>query len=274
MAGTTISAGHADYIHSSPFPHSDSACISCRHSNHPAKEINTYLAIPAIVIASIEHSDAKFDTSTEGLIELSKAKVPQPVIAAMIKRGLSGAVPAASAEASVGSDAMKPSQVVMITGVDRQVMKYVNPQTRTAARALGFGGVASYAVLRGNAATLRTSNTAPVFLVAVPNQAQADSYFTLASFAVRGNNSREVMIGGGYMSYSTGIHPDRVIALKATKAADQARAPKDFSIYELTPAAALPKGEYAVILYTGEMQGLVGAWFAGTANSYFDFGVE
>jgi hypothetical protein len=33
-------------------------------------------------------------------------------------------------------------------------------------------------------------------------------------------------------------------------------------------------GEYAVILYTGEMRGLVSAWFTSTGNSYFDFGID
>jgi len=93
-------------------------------------------------------------------------------------------------------------------------MKYLNPQTRTAARGLGFGGMASYAVLRGPAAALRTKTSTPSFLVAAPNQAQPESYFMLASFAVRRNNSREVLIGGGYMSYSSGVHPDRIVALE------------------------------------------------------------
>jgi acetyltransferase-like isoleucine patch superfamily enzyme len=152
-------------------------------------------------------------------------------------------------------------------------MRYINPQVRTGARALGFGGVASYAVLRGSAATVRTKNATPGFLVSVPNQAQPESYLTLASFAVRKNNSREVLIGGGFMSYSSGIHPDRVMAVIAEKADDQSRAQKGFSIYKITPKQPLAAGEYAIILYTGEVQ--VGAnWFTGTGNSYFDFGVD
>ena len=82
------------------------------------------------------------------------------------------------------------------------------------------------------------------------------------------------MIGGGFMSYSSGIVPDRVIAVTSEKAADQSRAQKGFIIYRVTPKRPLHVGEYAVILYTGEMHGLVSAWFAGASNSYFDFGVD
>jgi hypothetical protein len=231
---------------------------------------------PSIILSAVKGSDGSFDTSAEGIIALAKAGVPSSVIDAMMKKGATPASSAASSAptAAVNADQMKPSEVVMIDGAESKTMQYLNPQTRTAARGLGFGGVASYSVLRGAAASLRTKNASPAFLVAVPNQAQADSYFTLASFAVRKNASREIMIGGGYMSYSTGIHPDRVMAVKSEKHADQTRAPKDFTIYKITPEKPLAAGEYAVIIYSGEMQGLVGSWFSGTGNAYFDFGVE
>jgi hypothetical protein len=231
----------------------------------------------AIIITAIANADAEFDTSAEGLIALAEAKVPQEVIEAMIKRSSAPARPQGATEgrgAVVNDNMMKPSEVIMIEGDTTKVMKYLNPQMRTAARGFGFGGMASYAVLRGSQATLRTQNSTPSFLVAVPDQAQAESYFMLASFAVRRNNSREVLIGGGYMSYSSGVHPDRVVALENEKAADQSRAADGFTIYRLTPAAPLAPGEYAVILYTGEMHGMVSAWFSTQGNAYFDFGVD
>lgn len=235
-----------------------------------------------IILASIQNSEAKFDVSATGLIQLSNAKVPQAIITTMIKRMTASPAPtpssngtaAATAPAAPGSELMSPSEVLFDDNGKVTPMKYLNPQMRTAARALGFGGVASYAVLRGTSATFRTSNFEPSFIVSVPNQAQPDSYITLASFAVRPNGSREVMVGGGYMSYSTGVHPDRVVPVKSDKLEDQSKAQKGFTIYRVTPARKLTIGQYAVILYTGEMQGLVGSWFTGTGNSYFDFGVE
>ncbi len=228
----------------------------------------------ALIISAIKGGENGFDTSAEGIIALSKAGVPSPVIDAIIQKKSAAATPAPAEASAASADAMKPSDVVMIDGSESKVMQYLSPQVRTAARGLGFGGVASYSVLRGSAAALRTKNVSPSFVVAVPNQAQAASYFTLASFAVRKNSSREVLIGGGYMSYSSGIHPDRVMAVKSEKHTEQARAPKDFTLYKITPEKPLAPGEYAVILYTGEMQGLVGTWFSGTGNSYFDFGVD
>jgi hypothetical protein len=231
-----------------------------------------------IILTTIENSEPKFDTSTQGLIELSGAHVAPSVITAIIKRA-NATGQNASSTASVPPSAqqvesMSPSEVLMIDVGETKPMRYITPQVRTGARALGFGGFASYAVLRGSQASTRTKNTQPSFVVSVPNQAQPESYMTLASFAVRKNNSREVLIGGGYMSYSSGIIPDRVIAVTSEKTADQSRAQKGFIVYRVTPKRPLKVGEYAVILYTSEMQGLVGAWFTGAGNSYFDFGVD
>ncbi len=232
----------------------------------------------SIILTAIDSSEPKFDTSAQGLIELSSAKVPPAVISAMIKRNSQPAFPVAApavgAPPAVAGAMMSPSEVLMVDGDETRPMRYLNPQVRTAARGLGFGGFASYAVLRGVQASARIKNPQPAFLISVPDQAQAESYMTLASFAVRKNNTREVMIGGGYMSYSSGVHPDRIIAVDSTKATDQTKAQKGFTIYRVSPKKALPAGEYAVILYTGEMQSLVSAWFAGSGNSYFDFGVD
>ncbi len=241
----------------------------------------------AIILTSIENSEPKFDTSPQGLIDLSAAKVSQPIIAAMIKRGNTTAkkesaratpsastAPAVTESPKTEGELMSPSEVFLVDGDETKAMRYINPQMRTAARGMGFGGIASYAVLRGDKATERIKNAQPSFLVSVPNQAQPESYLTLASFAVRTNNTREVSTGGGYMSYSSGIHPDRVVAVNSEKAADQSKAQKGFTIYKVTAKRAMPIGEYAVILYTGEMQGVVGTWFTSAGNAYFDFGVD
>lgn len=244
---------------------------------------------PDVIQTAILNSEPNFDTSAQGLIDLSSAKVPTPVVQTMIRRAALGentgpgsspfatagsAAPHAAAAAQPASNVMSPSEIVMVDGDKRSPMRYLNPQVRTAARALGFGGVASYAVLRNRAAIARTKNREPEFIVSVPDQAQVESYLTLAHFAVRPNNSREVMIGGGFMSYSTGIHPDRVVPVSTEKLADQSAAPKGFTVYRVKPAHMLVPGEYAVILYTGEMQSVVATWFSGTGNSYFDFGVD
>lgn len=233
-----------------------------------------------VIITAIQSSNGNFDTSADGLIALSSAKVPEAIISELLRKNAAPATKSAatvsnhSPAAEAAADTFSPSEVFLIEGDDTRSMRYINPQVRTAARGLGFGGIASYAVLRGEHASERIKTTNPSFLVSVPVQAQADSYLTLASFAVRKNSSREVLIGGGYMSYSSGIHPDRLVAVTSEKIADQSKAQKGFIIYKVQPKNALPAGEYAVILYTGEMQGLVGPWFTGSGNSYFDFGID
>ncbi|HEY4245661.1 MAG TPA: hypothetical protein VGM64_02330 [Lacunisphaera sp.] len=238
----------------------------------------------SIILTAVANSESKFDVSAQGLIDLSAAKVSKAVVEAMIKKANAPAATPSLSNPPISSvihpaaepgNTMSPSEVMIIDGdkVPRP-MRYLTPQIRAAARAFGFGGVATYAVLRGSAAEDRVNNSEPSFLISVPDQAQVDSYVTLASFAVRSNHTREVMTGGGYMSYSSGIHPDRVIAIAAEKLSDQSKAQKGFIIYKITPKKDLKPGEYAIILYTGEMQGLVGAWFTGAGNAFFDFGVE
>ncbi len=151
----------------------------------------------------------------------------------------------------------------------RKPLMAVVAQTRTAARALGFGGVGQYAVLPGKTAQLRLSAT-PAFLVAAPSNMQPQGLVTVARFEARKNNTREVVVGGGYMSYSSGIHPDRIVATTMTPAADQAGAPAGTVIYEVKPAAPLGAGEYAIILATGAQA----AGFAGIPGTFYDFGVD
>ncbi|HJR71259.1 MAG TPA: hypothetical protein VKA43_14545 [Gammaproteobacteria bacterium] len=223
-----------------------------------------------IILAAIRGSKPSFDLSADGLIALKNAGVSDAVLQEMLRVNSGGAAASAAAGAAVAGG-LNPEEVVLIDGGTEQGMKYLSPQLRAAARALGFGGMAQYAVLAGEAARLRTSKT-PKFRIAVPNNAQPESYFTLASFAVRNNGSREVQVGGGYISYSTGINRDRVVPVSYEQAADQSKAPANFTIYEVTSDKALDKGEYAVVLYSSQIRST--GYFLSGLDSYFDFGVD
>jgi hypothetical protein len=225
-----------------------------------------------IILAAIRGSKPGFDLSANGLIALKNAGVSDVVLQEMLRVNSGGAAaPAAAAGGVAVAGGLNPEEVVLIDGGTEQGMKYLSPQLRAAARALGFGGMAQYAVLAGEAARQRTSKT-PKFRIAVPNNAQPESYFTLASFAVRNNGSREVQVGGGYISYSTGINRDRVVPVSYEQAADQSKAPSNFTIYEVTPDNALDKGEYAVVLYSSQIRST--GYFLSGLDSYFDFGVD
>lgn len=224
----------------------------------------------ATVVLSIQTSETDFDTSPMALVELKKAGVSEEVLQAMMnpKSG------AATTQTPAGppNETIHPELAVIKFSGQSEEMRYTTPTMRTKARAFGFGGVATYMVLRGSHATLKIDDRKPVFVVSVPERAQPEAYVDLASFAVRGNESREVLVGGGYMSYSTGIHPDRRIAFTAVPLADQGQATEGFKLYEVTPESDLESGEYALVFYNSEVATY--GFFGHGANSCFDFAVN
>lgn len=54
--------------------------------------------------------------------------------------------------------------------------------------------------------------------------------------------------------------------------ADQSRAKEGFVLVKVMPEAPLKQGEYALVLYTGEIRSI--GYFAQAANSYYDFSVQ
>jgi hypothetical protein len=201
----------------------------------------------SVIITSIQNAENGFDTSADGLIALNEAKLSKPIINAIITRASAVAAAAAAAPAKDNANIQGADEIIMIDNGRSQTLRYVKPQTRTAQRGLGWGGVAAYCVLPNPKAGLRATPGA-TFVVSIPEHASTESHFILASFEVRRNGSREVLIGaGGWASVSTGIPKVRVVAAKLEKAPDQSRAPAQHIIYTLTPSQPLKKGEYAFI---------------------------
>jgi hypothetical protein len=226
-----------------------------------------------VVIQAIQSGQPRFDTSADALIKLKAKGATPAILSAMLKPAASGtSKQQASSRPAAATSGYNPEEVTLLINGEPSVMQYIIPQHRTAARALGFGGMASYASLSGSAAQRRLASPTPEFIVSVPKNAQAGNYLTLANFAVRNNNTREVMTGGGYMSYSTGIHKSRVVKVRTESLPDQSAAREGFVLHKITPEAPLKAGEYALVLYTGEMR--TAGFFAQAANSYFDFGVD
>lgn len=225
----------------------------------------------SVVLGAIDKTTVPFDTSANALIRLKDKGASPAVLNAVLGAGGGGAKSTASKPAAAASNERNPEVVSVVVDGNESQMQYIIPQQRTAARALGFGGVATYAQLNGATAQLQITNPSPEFIVSVPKNAQPQNYLTLANFAV-GKGAREVLIGGGYMSYSTGIHKDRVRAVKTEVLADQSRAKEGFVLVKVAPEAPLAKGEYALVLYTGEIRSI--GYFAQAANSYYDFSVQ
>ncbi len=240
------------------------------------------------ILLAIKSSTPGFDASASELIKLSAASASDAIVQAVIEatsraKGESesgaatgdagkGGGSTSATSGSPASGAMNPEEVLLIDGENRLEMKYLAPQMRMVARALGLGGVGQYASLNGVTAALHVKSRKPSFIVSVPNNAQPESYFTIANFAVRKSGTREVSVGGGYYSYTSGINKDRVVKANAEKEANQSKAPKRFTVYRVTPTESLPAGEYAFILYNSQVK--VAGYFATGLDSYFDFGVD
>ncbi|MBC3880907.1 hypothetical protein H8K35_01685 [Undibacterium sp. LX40W] len=231
-----------------------------------------------VILQAIVSGQNKFDTSPAALIKLREKGATPLILKAMINpaefanKSSSGKEKNASVNKPAANETSNPEEVMLLVNGAESNMQYIIPQMRTASRAFGFGGVATYASLNNSAAQRRITSTLPEFIVSVPKNAQAPNYLTLASFVVRDNGNREVLVGGGFLSYSSGIHKDRVIPVKTEVLSSQAKARDGFVLYKVTPEKELAKGEYALVLYTGELR--VAGFFAQAANSYFDFGVD
>lgn len=230
-----------------------------------------------VVLDAINNGKRKFDTSSGALITLKSKGATPAILKAVLAEN--DAAPAGKAQGSgksassaKASGGYNPEEVTLLVNGSSSTMQYIIPQTRTAARALGLGGFATYASLSGPKAQRRLSNNTPEFIVSVPKNAQASNYLTLANFEVRKNDTREVLTGGGYMSYSSGIHKNRVVPIRTEALADQSAAREGFVLHKITPEQPMKAGEYALVLYTGEMR--TAGFFAQAANSYFDFGID
>jgi len=189
------------------------------------------------------------------------------VINAMIEAKNGGAQPPANAaalRAELAPGTLNPEEVILTDGSQDTPMRYIAPQMRTALKGLSFlvgGRIVGVMVLTGARAKERVASRVPTFLLAMPNNAQPESYFTLASFATRNNNTREVLLAGGATSYTPGVRRDRVMPTSAERLPDQSKAPNGYTIYGISVTKPLVPGEYALILYSTQVR-------------CFDFGID
>jgi len=184
---------------------------------------------------------------------------------AMAALGAVAFAPAAGAQTMFDEAAVCQAapDVYAVIGGQRQVIRAIMVSTRTHARP--FAGVRQYAVMPGAAAQMRVPAAAS-FVVAVPSNVQPQGVVVLAHFEARGG-VREVLVGGGYMSWSTGIHPDRIIPVTMEPASGAA--PAGHSLYTVRPNADLWPGEYALVV-AGQMQ----QGYGGIPGTFYDFGVD
>ncbi len=217
------------------------------------------------IIMAIKSEKGSFNMDAQNIIHLNQQGLPMLIINAMISKE--------GGEVDNAEKRHHPESVILESEDGTMDLSYLVPQNRVKARGFGFGGVVTYAVLAGKYSTSRISDNRPSFIVAIPEGASAKSYVALARMEPRKNKSREVVIGGGYLSYSTGIIPERLRDIKLEELADQSKAPENFILYKVALVKELKAGEYALVLSTGQI-GTFGFFGGITTSSWFDFGID
>lgn len=232
----------------------------------------------AVVLQSINASQGTFDTSAKALIQLRDKGASPAVLKAVIARSAGPATRSTQAaspqrsapETAAASGVLGPDDASLVSDGQEQALQFLIPNMRTAARGLGFGGVATYVALDGDKAKLRLNSGTLEFLVSVPKNAQPASYVTVASFVVRPTGVRELSVAGGYASYSARIPRDRLVPSSVQVESDQSRAPDGFVLHRVTTTQSLKPGEYGLLVtQAGAYGGMPTAGY-----KVFDFGID
>ncbi len=240
---------------------------------------------PSIIVNKIRNSRTNFDTSTEELIRLQKARVPSEVISAMVE---------ASSHASAVTSRLGAGDVSKIDPNDprasheagiylyqeknglkkmTQLEPSISKQTKTggffaSAMTYGIAKIKFKAALSGGSAALQIDDARPVFYfyfeVKSSGLSSSSSYttnpneFVLVRFNAKAN-AREVTVS---QANAFGIQSGAMD--KSSRAFNYEKiAP---GVYKVTPQADLAEGEYG--FYNG-----AGAGPSGGAK-IFDFGIK
>jgi hypothetical protein len=236
-----------------------------------------------VIIGKIRSTPAKFDLSTNGLIELKQANVDDIVVHTMLEansgKKVSTAVAAPAATAADPNDPAATHDIGIYFYEEKngnRKMTEMEPNSVTQSRTgglltsaitYGIGKTKIKAKLPGATANLQITESQPVFyfylnekdktMGAVNYFPASVNQFQLVKLDVK-ENAREVTVGkmnafGGKF----GISDEYVVQFSFEKLRD--------GVYKVTPKSSLPIGEYGFYLIgTGQ----------STGATFFDFGVR
>jgi hypothetical protein len=241
---------------------------------------------PSLIIGKIRSGKSNFDLSTDSLIKLKQAGVPDDVVAAMLE-AKSGRSTASTPGPSTSGDPNDPMAkhnygIYLFEEKDGQrkmtpLTPNVSAQNRTGGMftsglTYGIGKVKIKSNLPGRSAALQIKGTQPVFyfyldittgglntssgVPSTPNE------FAMIRFNQRSDN-REVTIGkmnafGG----KGGLSDEYVVQFTAQDMGN--------GVFKITPTAPLTKGEYAFYLINSGNSNASSA----VGAKFFDFGVD
>ncbi|MBI3637147.1 MAG: hypothetical protein HY216_13205 [Candidatus Rokubacteria bacterium] len=201
----------------------------------------------SVIISKIGASGRKFDTSTDGLIKLKAAKVPDKVIEAMI----TGGAPAAASAPASQADPM----IAYVSSTGATPLKIVHGEMETSAAP--FAGVRQEVVLPTPRAEYRITDRQPVFSTNL-----AAEQWALIRLKP-GKKDRNLPInnnsgwGWGGSTFRTGPDPKYRVALEGGPGPD--------GVTRIKPKEPLAPGEYGLIAIVRGQPNMV---------EVFEFGVD
>lgn len=204
----------------------------------------------SVIIPKIHASERKFDTSTDGLIKLKAAKVPDKVIEAMI----TGGPPAAPAAASTAASQADP-MIAYVSSTGAKPLKIVHGEMETSVAP--FAGSRQEVVLPAPRAEYRITDKQPVF----------STNLTAEQWALirlkPGKNDRNLPMnnnsgwGWGGATFRQGPDPKYRVALEGGPGPDGGT--------RIKPKEPLAPGEYGLIAVVRGQPNMV---------EVFEFGVD
>jgi len=227
-----------------------------------------------IILSSIKNSDAQFDTSATGLIALSEAKVPKTIVTAMLERPTGNATAknrpppkqnaiSGPSTTTTGNDdnAADVSSVIALDTGQEVRLSYTRCEVKTRIRALGFGGGAGYMCIDGPRAKNRFKSRDPIFFAWLPRDAVPETQVDLTVWAIRKDNTREIMCANvGFGSSTSGFPKERLLQMEFKKM-EEVSSDGKFQRYQLKPTRSLSAGEFVLI-------------FGETVPRCYDFGID
>lgn len=241
-----------------------------------------------VVIDKIHAASATdFDTSVDALKTLKVAKVSDPVIRAMINPHAAPAMVNASAkDAALNADPNDPTSphspgIYMFTrGKNGLQLTSLEPTVYSqgksggmfkSAMTYGIAKVKWKAVVKGNHANIKTSDSGAVFYFYSGEATGAGgsfggsitpNEFTLLKFEEKKDSRETVVMQGNVFGASAGTDQNANTGFTSTKLKQ--------GVYKLVPDKPLPTGEYCFLSSAGA--GTIGVGSAG-ASRLFDFSV-
>lgn len=230
-----------------------------------------------VLISKIKSSNCSFDVSTDGLITLKKANIPDEVIAAMLSKPT--AAPASLPTNPVSS--LAPG----IYYFDSTTKSYVecDASVLTNQKSGGFGDALKRSIsglfnskekasLSGASANLQFKGTTPIFtfvfdttIVGFQNantlwsDVKSPNEFFLVKLKVE-KKSREITVGkGNSVKVDIGVDNDDKVMFISKKVSK--------GVYEVQPQNPLKSGEYCFMFAASSM-------YQGSTHKVFDFGVR